>query len=294
LSEEETHDGSLLPAHDAAVTTERLDNVLLRIEGWGATHAAAAVVGPTGVVAQHGDPDRRYRWASLTKMVTALSVLIAAERGLLAFDEPAGPPGATVRHLLAHASGLPFEGHTSLAQPGSRRIYSNTGFDALGALVADRAGRPFEDVLAEWVLVPLGMTGSSLVDRPSDGLHGTLSDLVAFGRECLRPTLVSAETHATATRVALPGLVGVVPGVGRFDPCDWGLGFEIHDGKTPHWMGDRNSPATFGHFGGAGTFLWVDPEADTALAVLTDREFGRWALAAWPILSDEVLAALGY
>ena len=83
----------------------------------------------------------------------------------------------------------------------------------------------------------------------------------------------------------------MVPGVGRFDPCDWGLGPELHDGKMPHWMGDRNSPATFGHFGGAGTFMWIDPVAELGLVVLTDREFGPWALEAWPPFSESVLAA---
>ena len=69
-----------------------------------------------------------------------------------------------------------------------------------------------------------------------------------------------------------PGL-GVVPGVGRFDPCDWGFGFELHDGKDPHWMAAASSAATFGHFGGAGTFFWVDPVAGLATVVLTDREW---------------------
>lgn len=275
------------------MTIEDLDHVLRRIEGWGAPHAAAAVVGPNGVLASHGDADHRYRWASVTKLVTALCVLIAAERRLLDLDEPAGPPGSTVRHLLAHTSGLPFDGQTSLAKPGSRRIYSNTGFDVLGALVSERVDQPFDGVMADWILRPLEMTGARLVERPSDGLHGSLADLAALGRELLRPTLISADTFATATSVAFPGLVGVVPGVGRFDPCDWGLGFEIHDAKTPHWMGDRNSPETFGHFGGAGTFLWVDPVTDIAFAVLIDREFGRWALDAWPALSDELLSVRG-
>jgi len=273
-------------------TAEGLETVLRRIEGWGAKHASAAVIGPTGVIAAHGDSAHRYRWASVTKLVTALSVMIATERGLVSLDEPAGPPGATVRHLLAHASGLPFEGHTSLARPGTRRMYSNTAFDALGALVEERADRPFDAVLSDWVLRPLGMTGASLIERPSDGLHGSLADIIALGQELLRPALVSAETFAAATSVAFPGLVGVVPGVGRFDPCDWGLGYELHDGKAPHWMGVRNSPETFGHFGGSGTFLWVDPVADVALAVLTDRGFGPWALDAWPYLSDELLSVV--
>jgi CubicO group peptidase (beta-lactamase class C family) len=56
-------------------------------------------------------------------------------------------------------------------------------------------------------------------------------------------------------------------------------------------MGTANSPATFGHFGGSGTFVWVDPVADLALVALTDREYGPWALDAWPAFSDAVLTA---
>ena len=269
------------------------DDVLATIDTWGADHAAAVVIGPAGVLAGRGEAGHRFRWASVTKLATALCVLIAADRGLLDLDEAAGPPGSTVRHLLAHASGLPFEGQDTLAAPGTRRIYSNPGFDALGALVGEREGRPFEAVLREWVLVPLGMDETRLEERPSQGLHGPVGDLAALAAELLQPTLIGAATVRAATTVAFPGLVGVVPGVGRFDPCDWGLGPELHDGKTPHWMGDRNSPATFGHFGGAGTFLWIDPVVQLGLVVLTDREFGPWALEAWPPFSDSMLAVAG-
>jgi CubicO group peptidase (beta-lactamase class C family) len=269
-----------------------LGSVLSVIDTWGADHAAAAVLGPDGVLAGRGDPGHRFRWASVTKLATAWTVLIASERGLLDLDEAAGPDGSTVRHLLAHASGLPFEGEASLAAPGTRRIYSNPGFDALDALVGERMGRPFEEVLRELVLAPLGMEGTELVDRPSQGLHGPIGDAVALATELLRPQLIAPETAKAATTVAFPGLVGVVPGVGRFDPCDWGLGPELHDGKTPHWMGGTNSAATFGHFGGAGTFVWIDPAAVIGLVTLTDREFGPWALDAWPAFSDSVLAAV--
>ncbi|MEX1170302.1 MAG: serine hydrolase domain-containing protein [Chloroflexota bacterium] len=273
---------------------DRLGGILAAIDTWGAPHAAAAVVGPAGVMATHGERGHRFRWASVTKLVTALSVLIAAERDLLDLNEPAGPPGATVRHLLAHASGLTFEGEAILARPGARRIYSNPGFDLLGALVAERAGKSFEVVLGDWILGPLGMTGTALVERPSQGLHGSLDDLSALAGELLRPTLVPRAVLAAAAAVAFPGLPGVVPGIGRFDPCDWGLGFEIHDAKDPHWMGRHNSAATFGHFGGAGTFLWVDPVPELALVVLTDRDFGPWALQAWPPFSDELLSVVGH
>jgi CubicO group peptidase (beta-lactamase class C family) len=270
-----------------------IESVLATIDTWGADHAAAVVLGPAGVLAGRGEADHRFRWASVTKLATAWTVLIASDRGLLDLDEAAGPPGATVRHLLAHASGLPFEGEAAIARPGTRRIYSNPGFDLLGGLVGERVGRPFEAVLGDWVLAPLGMDDTRLVERPSQGLHGPVGDLAALAAELLRPTLITPETARAATTVAFPGLVGVVPGVGRFDPCDWGLGPELHDGKAPHWMGDQNSPATFGHFGGSGTFVWIDPVAELGLVQLTDREFGPWALAVWPSFSDSVLAAAG-
>jgi CubicO group peptidase (beta-lactamase class C family) len=270
-----------------------LATALAVVDGWGAAHAAAAVVAPDGVVAAHGDPTHRFRWASVTKLVTALAVLTAVDDGTMGLDEPAGPPGATVRHLLAHASGLPFEGDAAVAAPERTRIYSNPGFDILGALLAERDEASIADSLAIRVLEPLGMTATVLLERPSQGLHGPLDDLGRLAREMLRPALVPPERFAEAATVVFPGLAGVLPGVGRFDPLDWGLGFELRDGKDPHWTGSRNSPGTFGHFGGAGTFLWVDPVLDRALACLTDREYDAWALEAWPPFSDAVIAALG-
>jgi CubicO group peptidase (beta-lactamase class C family) len=84
----------------------------------------------------------------------------------------------------------------------------------------------------------------------------------------------------------------VLPGFGRMTPNDWGLGPELRDGKHPHWTGTHNSPATFGHFGRSGCFLWIDPEAELALLCLTDLDFGDWAKDAWPRLADAVLAEL--
>lgn len=266
---------------------------LSALEGWPVDHAAAAVVDRDGVLASTESPDLGFAWASVTKLVTALAVLRAAEAGAIALDEPAGPPGSTVRHLLAHASGLGFEGATPVSRPGATRIYSNSGFDALGALLAERVGPTVEAALGALVLEPLAMAGTTLAGRPSEGLHGPLRDLARLGRELLAPTLLPPAVLREATRVAFPGLRGILPAVGRFDPLDWGLGFEIRDGKRPHWTGSSNAPATFGHFGGSGSFLWVDPEAAIALAVLTDRTFGPWALEAWPALSDAVLAEAG-
>jgi len=263
-------------------------DALRQVEEWGAAHAAAAALLPGRVLARHGN-GRVFRWASVTKLATALAVLVAAEEATVDLDEPAGPPGSTVRHLLAHASGLPFEGHEPIARPGQRRIYSNTGFEVLADHVAGCAEMPFADYLAGAVLEPLGI-GAELRETAAAGLWGTLDDLIRLGRELLAPTLIAPETLAEATSVAFPGLVGVLPDFGRYEPLDWGLGLELKDAKEPHWTGSRNSARTFGHFGGAGTFLWVDPEAGIALACLTDRDFGEWAKEAWPRLSDAVLA----
>ena len=240
------------------------------------------------VVAVHGPRDSVFRWASVTKLVTALAALVAAEEGVIDLDEPAGPEGSTVRHLLAHASGLPFEPGGPTGRPGKRRVYSNVGFETLAEHVAARAEMPFAEYLSTGVLRPLGMR-AELRGSAASELHGTLDDLLLLARELQRPTLVAAETLAEATSVQFPGLAGVLPDFGRFDPNDWGLGFELRDDKSPHWTGARNSARTFGHFGGSGTFLWVDPAAGVALGCLTDLEFGEWAKQAWPELSDAVL-----
>jgi CubicO group peptidase (beta-lactamase class C family) len=258
------------------------------VDAWPAETTAVGVVRSGELEATHGPCDRVFRWASVTKLLTALATLVAAEEGVVDLDQPAGPPGSTVRHLLAHASGLPFDQGAPIAKPGQRRIYSNVGFEVLADTVAAAAEMPFEEYLAAAVLRPLELR-AELRSSPAAGLDGSLDDLLRVAAELQRPTLVAPETLAEATSVQFPGLVGVLPDLGRMDPNDWGLGFELKDAKEPHWTGSRNSSRTFGHFGGSGTFLWVDPDAGLALGCLTDLDFGPWALEAWPRLSDAVL-----
>jgi CubicO group peptidase (beta-lactamase class C family) len=272
------------------LVSRRLE-ALRQVDAWPARTAAAAVVRAGELVATHGPRDRELRWASVTKLVTAPAALVAAEEGVIDLDEPAGPEGSTVRHLLAHASGLPFEPGAPTGAPGKRRIYSNVGFETLAEHIADRAEMPFEEYLAAGVLRPLGMR-AELRGSAASELHGTLDDLILLAGELQAPALVAPETLAEATTVQFPGLAGVLPDFGRMDPNDWGLGFELRDAKSPHWTGTHNSPRTFGHFGGSGTFLWVDPDAGVALGVLTDLDFGDWAKEAWPRLSDAVLEEL--
>ena len=266
-------------------------DALHQIDGWDVPFAAAGVTRAPGTVATRGDTGRSVRLASVSKPITALAILVAAEEGVVDLDEPAGPPGATVRHLLAHASGLPFEGETPIARPGRRRIYSNEGFRVLGEHLAARAEMPFAEYVRAAVVEPLGLELDPS-GHPGAGMHGSLDDVLAVGRELLEPRLVARETHDELTSVQFPGLDGVLPDYGRFSPLDWGLGVEIKGAKDGHWSGTRTSPRTFGHFGGSGTFLWVDPALGAACAALTTREFDDWAKEAWPRLSDAVVAEL--
>ena len=264
---------------------------LAAVAGWPVPTAAVGVTASDATLASTGPLDEPLPLASVTKLLTALAVLVAVEEETLRLDDPAGPEGSTVEHLLAHASGLGLDG-ARLSLPGRRRIYSNAGFELLGELLAARSGMPFEAYVTEAVLGPLGMARTR-AGNPAWGAAGTANDLMAFGRELLEPRVLSPAMLARATSVAFPGLDGVLPGFGRQRPNDWGLGFELRDGKTPHWTGRRNSPRTFGHFGRSGTFLWVDPVAGLACACVTNRDFGPWAAEAWPALSDEVVATFG-
>ena len=256
---------------------------------WDVPHAAAAVVEPSAVRESIGEVNRVFRIASVTKPLVAYAVLIAVEEGALTLDEPAGPPGASVRHLLAHASGYGFESDADqVAAPGSRRIYSNRGFEVLGVHLERATGIPLGVYVSEAVFEPLQMARTTLDGSPAHAVRSTVEDLSRFAAELLSPRLLSPAYAAQFSAVQFPGLSGVLPGIGRFEPLDWGLGVERNFARPGHWAGQRVSPDTFGHFGGAGTFLWVDPPRQRACVCLTDLAFGPWALQAWPSLCDTI------
>lgn len=255
--------------------------------------ALVGVTGPEQTLAVQGDPHAVLPLASVSKPISAWGVLIAVERGLIDLDGPAGPEGSTLLNLLDHTSGLPFEGEKTQAAPGTRRIYSNTGFDALGAHVAEAVGMPFADWMTREVTGPLGMHDSDVTARPSAGYRASIADLLIFGREVLRPTLVPAELRDLALMVSQPGLRGVVPGYGSFDDNQWGLGFELKAAKTPHWLSDTMPPETAGHFGGQGSFLFIDRSRGLAAAFLSGVAFGDDHTRIWPPLTEEIAARYG-
>lgn len=133
----------------------------------------------------------RFQIASISKQMTAVAVLLLAERGALRLDDPISrwltrPPsawsGITLHHLLSHTSGLGhwedypmidlagpadpdellavFAGLPPLFPVGQRWRYSSPGYVLLARAVERAADRPYAAFLAEEVFAPLGMTGS--------------------------------------------------------------------------------------------------------------------------------------
>lgn len=251
---------------------------------------AFGVADADSIIASRGDLDAVFPLASVTKAVAALSALVAVERRLISLEDPAGPPGSTVRHLLAHASGLPFEGGAAISPPGRRRVYSNLGFEVLGERIEAATGVGIQEWMEETVLIPLRMSAAAIPGSPADSGEGSVRDLLALGGELLAPTLISADLHAEATSPQFPGIAGILPGYGRQADNAWGLGVEIRDHKNPHWTGASFSPHAFGHFGQAGSFLWVDPDAGRTGAFLGAEPFGPEHAQAWPALTDAMRA----
>ena len=178
---------------------------LRQVDDWPCAHVAVAVVGRAD--ATHGDGERRFPWASVTKLASSVAFLVAAEEGLVDLDEPAGPPAATFRHLLAHASGLPFDEGPPIAPPGSRRIYSNYGFEVAASRVAERAEMPFAEYFAAvWEAAGIALDGS-----PGSGASGTITALRALAQELLSPMRIAPETLLEAGSVQFPGLPGCFP-----------------------------------------------------------------------------------
>lgn len=267
-------------------------SVLTQIDQWPSEHAVSVVVDGSGeIVDQHGDTQRVFQLASVTKLLSAYAFLVALEEEAIALDEPAGPEGSTVHHLLAHTAGYDFDSETIRFAVGTRRGYSNTGFDKLAEHLEVQTGISLPQYAQEAVFAPLGMNSTQIAGSCAKDGRSTAADLAKFASELLKPTIIAKETLADATRVHFESLAGILPGYGRQNPNDWGLGFEIRSTKNPHWTGASHPADTFGHFGQSGTFLWVDPQHSLACVTLTDKKFGQWAVDAWAPFNEQVLKA---
>jgi CubicO group peptidase (beta-lactamase class C family) len=140
-------------------------------------------------------PATMYDLASVTKVMasTAMAMLLF-ERGAFELDQPLvgilprfENPDVTLRHLLAHSSGLPgyarlFETeHTSealidaclkmplLHPPGTHAEYSDIGFILLGKALEKLAGKPLDDIFRTEIAASCGLTNTGF--RPASALR---------------------------------------------------------------------------------------------------------------------------
>ena len=262
------------------------------VREWPASNTSVCIIDRRGVAHPFGDTSRTSRVASVSKLLTAWATLIAIEEGSTTLDTQVGQQDCTLAHLMTHAGGYSFEGAVPIVAAGRKRIYSNTGYELIASHVEQSTEIDFGEYLHDAIFEPLGMTKSFLNGSAAHDVVSCVDDLVEFALEMRNPSLISGHTASVATATQFAELEGVVPGVGRFDPCNWGYGPEIHGTKHPHWMGSRNSASTFGHFGGTGSFIWHDPVANISCVGLCEVEFDSWALHHWPIFFDAALDEL--
>ncbi len=267
----------------------------MQIEHWPVPTASAGWISADGRSDRVGPSSQPFKLASITKALVGIAALVAIEEGSISLEDRNQVDGQsapfTVRHLLAHAAGIGPEAGDPVIEPGTRRVYSNAGFELLGAHIERSTEMTIAEYLRLAVVEPLGLQATTLTGSPAHGAFSSVDDLLLVIAELMNPTLIHPSTLALATAPQFPGLAGILPGFGNQSENSWGLGFELKGTKSPHWTSTRNSPGTFGHFGAAGTMFWVDPVSRLGCVALTDRAFGSWAASAWPILSDEVLDA---
>lgn len=284
------------------MSNSALSEVLDQVEEWPVDNVAAAAIRLTdegAEVTTKGDMDRVYWLASVSKLVSAYAVMMAVEEGAFELDEqvpadlvPEFEEAPTVRELLAHASGIEFREHKQQRPARTRRIYSSAGYEVLAAFIEKATGMSFAEYVQMGICEPLGIE-ITVEGSAGHGFSASASAMVTLAEEFLAPKLLSEQTVATMLEVQFPDLAGIVPPYGRFNPCPWGLGFEIHGDKERHWMAPSMPKNAAGHFGQSGTFLWIAPDQRRAAVVLTDRDFGEWAMERWPEFNEDLWEAMG-
>ncbi len=257
------------------------------------------------------DEDTVFDLASVTKLlVTTRLLALAVDQGVIRLDECPWPawPGVTVAHALRHDGGLvahrPFferareqgtagcpAGHRAVvaavlatppdSPPGTKIVYSDLGFIALGELLADRRARPLEAQVVD--VVPAG-SGLRFVHLADDGYHPALPFVAPTERCPWRRRIVQGQVHddnayAMGGVAGHAGLFGSIVDVeaaaltllddvqGTGTLAAWarvpglrGLGF---DKATPGGStGDVLGHNTVGHLGFTGTSVWLDPDLD--------------------------------
>jgi CubicO group peptidase (beta-lactamase class C family) len=267
---------------------------------------------------QPNRPDTRYRIGSVTKPLTAILVLQQVNAGRLDLDAPISrylpeyrkDTGAkvTVRHLLAHTSGIPtYKGTDILAQlhplpsgdlvrqwcsgdlrwePGARWDYNNCGYLMLAVILERVTGRSYADLLREGITVPAGMadtgvdTSRLVLPRRASGYERDLAgDLRLAPYSEISTALGAGDVYSTARDLfrldrALYG-DGLLPAGLRkamFTPDNarTGLGWFVRTAPADHPAAGDTLVTHEGHIFGFFTFVTRIPERE-ALVITIDN-----------------------
>jgi len=316
-------------------------------------------------------PDTVYDVASLTKAaMTSVLTMQLVDRGTLSLEEPVaarvpdfqgpGKDGVTLRHLLAHASGLPahrpfwssaaaapserwaislMAAHEPLEYPtGSKSVYSDLGFIVLGWLLERAAGLRLDVQAARGILQPLGLGSTTFVNLSDTeararllsnrsvaatqlcpqrrrvvlgevddlnayamggiaGHAGLFSDATDLG--LLAGALCAAWKSPTGSNIVSRETIRAFWSPAGIPGSSWRLGW---DGPAPEGSqaGSRLSRAAVGHLGFTGCSLWIDPERELWIVMLSNRVHPEVPPATdhrfrelRPRLHDAVLEAIG-
>ncbi len=198
-------------------------------------------------------PEMIYRTGSISKSFTAVLLALLVQRGTVALHDPVerylpeingllerpeGAPPITLRQLASHTAGLireprlrgaasgPIEGWEEKilasipttefqSMPGTEYSYSNIGFGILGLTLSRAAGRPFMELVTEWIFKPLGMESSTFI------IGDDLQPLLTSGYANRRDGTVDAESPARehagrGYKVPNGGIYSTVADLGRF------------------------------------------------------------------------------
>ena len=196
-------------------------------------------------------------------------------------------------------------------RPDHGQIYSDLGADILGMVIEAISGQPLDKFLADRVFTPLGMHDTEF--RPSDslvyriaptevspprgypldgevhdenafalggvaghaGLFGTASDLAVFAQMMLNNGIYDGVRIVSDSAVRL--FTARASG-------DRALGWEIADGE--HGAGNYLSSSAYGHTGFTGTSIWIDPERDMFVILLTNRVHAARAKRPSKVIAD--------
>jgi CubicO group peptidase (beta-lactamase class C family) len=244
----------------------------------------------------HASPEQKAERESVT-----VHMLLAHSSGLPAYVK-LFETAHTRDELIRAAIATPH-----VAAPGSKADYSDIGFIILGEILARQAGAPLEVFAQKGIFAPLGMTRTCF--NPPDEWKSYIpptEDDQGFRHRIIQGEVNDENAYVMGGVSGHAGLFAPAIDVARFAECMLRGGAPIFQPSTvevftrretmpagtsrtlgwdtpsqPSSSGKLFSPHSFGHLGYTGTSLWIDPERQLSVTLLTNRT--------WPDRSSQAI-----